>query len=333
MRRRILSILLLITSTIFIVTGCSSKSNHTDEYYDKSADLIADSTTSVEGDASAGRKDTVDSVDTDDLVDSVYPTNTVDFVDPVDDYDRTAGLLTAGEWNDNSNWMFFTNLIADRQLSTPIFEMNPINRIMVTVLSEEGSPVKNARVELLNNAEEVIWEAASNNNGIAYVFFNLLNDNQVPESLSISKNGISTSADIILAEGFDEQNTNNQSNNQIYQDVTVSIDDISNTKALDLMFVFDTTGSMGDELSYLQTEFEDISKKVADQNTRYSVNFYRDEGDQYVVKSNEFTYDTDLVLKQLNREVADGGGDYPEAVDQALYDGIFNHNWNDERRV
>ena len=98
--------------------------------------------------------------------------------------------------------------------------------------------------------------------------------------------------------------------------MTVTIEEEPSTKALDLMFVFDTTGSMGDELRYLQTEFEDIAKKVADQNTRFSVNFYRDEGDLYVVKSNEFNHDTDLVLEQLKKEYADGGGDYPEAVDQ-----------------
>lgn len=48
------------------------------------------------------------------------------------------------------------------------------------------------------------------------------------------------------------------------------------------------------------------------------------------MKSNEFNHDTDLVLEQLKKEYADGGGDYPEAVDQALYDGVFNHSWNGE---
>ena len=57
------------------------------------------------------------------------------------------------------------------------------------------------------------------------------------------------------------------------------------------MFVFDTTGSMGDELLYLQKEFEDIAGRVADQSTRFSVNFYRDHGDAYIVHSNPFSDD------------------------------------------
>ena len=60
--------------------------------------------------------------------------------------DISAGLLTAGEWNDNYNWTFFRNLIANQQLILPSFGMNPINRITVSVVSEDGNPVKNANV-------------------------------------------------------------------------------------------------------------------------------------------------------------------------------------------
>lgn len=376
MRRRILSII-LITMTIFFVTGCGAKGIRTEVSSDKSEGLGVESKASDVGEASIISKDTVDTgesvsssdsegladiadsdaatsstssdlmetvdtaktdapVEPGDPVDPVDPVEPGDPVAPVDPNNITAGLLTAGEWSDNDNWMFFTNLIADGQLSIPSFEMNPMNRIMVTVLSKEGSPVTNARVELISNSQEVIWQGVSNHNGVSYVFFNLLNDNQVPGSLRISKNGVTTNADFVLEttnneqNSNDQQNSNNQSKYQTYQDVTVTIDDNSNTKSLDLMFVFDTTGSMGDELSYLQVEFEDIAKKVADQNTRYSVNFYRDEGDEYVVKPNEFTSDTELVLSQLNKEAADGGGDTPEAVDQALYNGIYDHDWNAE---
>ena len=368
MKRRILSVILLITVSIFFVVGCGSKSDESNGYYDTSSDVTVESKTTAKSETAAvgtetkdsgesvkaieapetkytaGSDDTMkltttsklDTVDSGVPVDFVEPLDPVEPVEPIEPVEpeynnnKTAGLLTAGEWNDNNNWTFFSNLIANNQLITPSFGMNPMNRIIVTVLSTEGSPVKNARVELLNTSKEVIWKAVSDYNGIAYVFFNLLNDNQVPASLNISKNGISSSTDLVLAQGLDGQNPNSQSQYRIYQDVTVTIDDTSNTKALDLMFVFDTTGSMGDELRYLQTEFEDIAKKVADQNTRYSINFYRDEGDEYVVKSNEFTYNSELVLSQLNQEFADGGGDYPEAVEQALYDGIMNHDWNSD---
>ena len=101
-------------------------------------------------------------------------------------------------------------------------------------------------------------------------------------------------------------------------------------KQLDVMFVFDTTGSMGDELMYLQKEFADIADQVADQSTRFSVNFYRDQGDDYIVNSNEFITDISAVSALINDQYASGGGDYEEAVDLALKDAILDHKWRDE---
>ena len=99
------------------------------------------------------------------------------------------------------------------------------------------------------------------------------------------------------------------------------------------MFVCDTTGSMGDELSYLQAELMDIIQRVKKQNgnipLRLSVNFYRDEGEEYVVRSFPFTEDFDRAVQNLGQQTAEGGGDYEEAVEEALSDAIHGHEWSD----
>ena len=95
--------------------------------------------------------------------------------------------------------------------------------------------------------------------------------------------------------------------------------------------MIDTTGSMGDELQYLQKELENVINTVAKDNQvlsiRLSVNFYRDEEDEYVVKSYDFTDDIEKAVTQLNAQRTDGGGDYPEAVHKALNNIIQEHNW------
>ena len=87
---------------------------------------------------------------------------------------------------------------------------------------------------------------------------------------------------------------------------------------------------MGDELLYLQKEFEDIAGRVADQSTRFSVNFYRDHGDAYIVHSNPFSDDIKAASALINAESADGGGDYEEAVDEALINAVMEHEWREE---
>ncbi len=91
---------------------------------------------------------------------------------------------------------------------------------------------------------------------------------------------------------------------------------------LDISLVIDTTGSMGDELAYLQNEFDSISGAIAktypNSEQRWSLIVYRDEGDDYVVRSHPFTDRLDTFQTDLSRQTFGGGGDYPEAPDQAL---------------
>lgn len=155
---------------------------------------------------------------------------------------------------------------------------------------------------------------------------NLDDSNKDSENLDGSKNA------------YDTAETNNQYSSQGQertpvlrsQELSVEIGDYTALpKRLDLMMVFDTTGSMGDELLYIQKEFEDIVIRAADQNTRFSLNFYRDVEDEYIVRSNGFTADVNEASTLLNAEYADGGGDYEEAVDLALMDAVFEHDWRD----
>jgi len=107
-------------------------------------------------------------------------------------------------------------------------------------------------------------------------------------------------------------------------------------RSLDLMLYFDTTGSMGDELKYIQAEATDIINRIKRDNdnipVRISVNFYRDTGDEYVVLSTDFTSDIDTAIDFLNKQRANGGGDTPEAVHTALQDAA-DHSWDSANSV
>ncbi|MBP5781052.1 MAG: VWA domain-containing protein [Clostridia bacterium] len=100
---------------------------------------------------------------------------------------------------------------------------------------------------------------------------------------------------------------------------------------LDLMLMIDTTGSMGDELEYLKVEIKDVIERVKKEqkiSVRLSVNFYRDEGDEYVVKYYDFRDDIDDCVKILGEQSANGGGDWPEAVHTALGN-VLQHSWRE----
>jgi hypothetical protein len=93
---------------------------------------------------------------------------------------------------------------------------------------------------------------------------------------------------------------------------------------LDLVLVLDTTGSMGDELEYLKTEIKSIVTAVNRQfpnvKQRYALVVYRDDGDEYVTRTFPFTESLSEFRANLAAQRAAGGGDYPEAMHQALED-------------
>lgn len=91
---------------------------------------------------------------------------------------------------------------------------------------------------------------------------------------------------------------------------------------LDVSLVIDTTGSMGDELGYLQSEFAAISTQIEasypNAQQRWSLVLYRDQGDEYVTRWFGFRADLADFQSHLAAQSAGGGGDFPEAADQGL---------------
>ena len=91
---------------------------------------------------------------------------------------------------------------------------------------------------------------------------------------------------------------------------------------LDLVFVVDTTGSMGDELAWLTKEMSGIvaaGRRAAPKaDIRFGLIVYRDRGDDYTVRNFGFTGSEATMKGWLRDQTADGGGDYPEAAAAAL---------------
>ena len=239
-------------------------------------------------------------------------------------------LLTAGRWNDNKNWGFFKNLINTNTIEFPVFDIDPTNRSAVHLLSkEDNSALAGYRVDLvtLDTDERVIWSAVTNAEGYAYLF-NSIDDlactvKVYDPSEQICFDGTDNGIKVIH---YSKESEQQQSTGE---DVEIKINGTSKTyDKTQVMFILDTTGSMSDELLYLQADFSKIMEDVAVKNIAYSMNFYRDEGDEYVTRTNPFSTNVKELQDLLNAECADGGGDFPEAVHTILDETINSKEWD-----
>lgn len=253
--------------------------------------------------------------------------------DPIYSPAPEARLLTAGEWNDNENWGFFTNLVKSGRVEFPSYGIDPRHRFEVNVNKPDGTALANAKVTLCNSRGEAIWNAVTDKNGKAYVFdpSNEYGSYVIAESGGKSQTGII--AELSIDPGIDDDTPSGQEMPLTIREdkIEITLDtDAKAYKDMDIMFILDTTGSMGDEMMFLQKEFSELTKEIGTQNARFSVNFYRDKGDEYVTKCNDFTTDTAALQKALNDEFAEGGGDTPEAVDKILEETMLKSDWRDE---
>ena len=224
-------------------------------------------------------------------------------------------VLTAGEGRDLDNWPFFLNLVNSGTIQFPAFGLDPTAMTRVTVTDPAGDPVRDQAVELLDGDGGVVFSARTDRTGTAYLF-------------GTGVRVRAGEAELALSGGAEDP----QSGAAPAEDLALTVPEASVPRDLtQVMFILDTTGSMADEIAYLQQDFASIAEEVGGGGVLWSAGFYRDQGDEYVTRLYDFTADVSQVRSQIAAEYADGGGDTPEAVAEALQEAItWNEGWRED---
>ena len=234
------------------------------------------------------------------------------------------GLVTAGEWNDLDNWAFYQKTLMKEPFKgfPDDWQMYTNHRIAVAITAK-NKPAANATVTLFRN-DTPIWTAKTDNLGRAELWVGAFQKekelNPTLLRLKVNEQWVSTAA-------ISETQVN-----RIALDETLP----SPTNLVQIAFMVDATGSMGDELEFLKMDLKKVINEVQKTNTQLKIStatvFYRDEGDEYVVKHSPFTEDINQTIEFISQQRADGGGDFPEAVDKALVQ-LNQLQWQPEART
>lgn len=101
---------------------------------------------------------------------------------------------------------------------------------------------------------------------------------------------------------------------------------------IEVVFVLDTTGSMGGLLEGAKQKIWSLANRMAagkpNPDLRIGLVAFRDRGDEYVTRHFDLTDDIDAVYKNLMTFRPDGGGDTPEDVNAGLSDAIEKSTWS-----
>ena len=236
-----------------------------------------------------------------------------------------SGMITAGAWVDNDNYQMWLDLFAQgEQENGKFYEytsssnslgFNSQNRVKVTVKNGENA-VAGATVIASDSQGNSLFSAVSDAQGNAYLFVD-----ELEGTVTVTSGEGSASA--VFSK--DER--------ELSVELSQSAGKIN---VIEIMLVVDVTGSMGDEINFLKAEISDVISKIAENNSNAAIKlamlFYRDKNDAVPFRYFDFTNvneksGMDQQQASLNTQIAEGGGDYPEAVDEALEMAV-NQKWS-----
>ena len=108
-------------------------------------------------------------------------------------------------------------------------------------------------------------------------------------------------------------------------------------ETIEVCFVLDTTGSMGGLIEGAKQKIWAIANEILASeptpNLRIGLIGYRDRKEAYVTQVHDLSDDIDDIYAKLMKFQAQGGGDTPESVNQALHEAVTKIKWNKSKKV
>jgi len=255
---------------------------------------------------------------------------TKDRISPLRDEAKTiekgkAGVMTAGLWNDLENWDRFHKTLQAEKMHADQWNWKMDNRrYAVEITDKNGKPAMDIPLQLRNGSGSIFWSAKTDNRGFAELWY-------APFQTALGD----LPHDFYLYAQYGERGYTQLgkvgSNGDVRNAFRINFE-AHTPKNVDICFVVDATGSMGDEINYLKEELMELmlrsSEMVPCSELRLATVFYRDIYDAYTSIHAPFTSRFEDAVDFVHKQGAGGGGDYPEAVDAGLKESIEKLEWS-----
>jgi hypothetical protein len=229
--------------------------------------------------------------------------------------------LRAGATDDNKDLPAFRKFLdewgRDASVGAVYRPLYTLDVGMVRVVDADGSPVPGAVIQLKDIRGRVVQRATTYGDGRAPLYPRL-GDAGGAWTVSVAAAGATAASQ--WAGG----------------DATVSLNQVVSSPAavpVDVAFILDTTGSMGDEIGRIQATLLQVVDALRQPEQPVDLRFggvlYRDVGDDYVTRRMPFTGNLASFDAQLRAVEAGGGGDTPESLNQGLSEAVHALPWRD----
>jgi Mg-chelatase subunit ChlD len=229
--------------------------------------------------------------------------------------------LQAGYVDDNKQFNRFTAFLADKKPEVTAYPLAVQERIIMKATDHAGKSLANARVTVRAGGVELA-RGVTYADGTFLFFPQEYNEN-------------SQRYDVEVLYGSQKKSLQVQRAGAREVNIALDLERVSIQQVpLDILFVFDTTSSMAEEIARLKTTIEIIYSNISyfpsKPKVRFGMVLYRDQGDEYVTRVVPLTADLEQFQESLDKVSVDGGGDWPEDLQAALKDSMGGIAWNSD---
>ena len=235
--------------------------------------------------------------------------------------------LEGGEVDDNDlfdDFLTYAEDALDRFGDDPMVHWVDVSRRhMIRVLDSNGNTVPDASIFIMDG-ETVVATGRSHSDG-RFAFF--------PHAYGDPVDGYQ----IVVGAGDARGSASINENTDV---VTIVLDGVrpdQSTCTLQIAFLIDATGSMGEEIDRIKDTLTSIVARVAETGDDVEIELamveYRDFGDDFVTHAVNFTSDVEAYQGAIQEVFAGGGGDGPEALNEALKDSFRGLDWSQDNTL
>jgi von Willebrand factor type A domain-containing protein len=225
-----------------------------------------------------------------------------------------AANVRAGEWDDNANYRDYVRWLQE----TPrgIARLDVSNRQFLVVEDVAGKPVPNCQIAITGGQRTVSLVTTAS--GRALLF---------PRAMGLGGGVLAASASCGQAAAQAAIRTDRIDGVTELRLATERV--LAARRTVDLAFVLDTTGSMGEEIDAVKSTIRTVAARLGTDQTDVRVGLvaYKDRGDAEVTHVYPFSSDLAAFSRSVARIQADGGGDYPEDMQAGLSLAIDQLAW------
>ncbi|MBN1417742.1 MAG: VWA domain-containing protein [Planctomycetes bacterium] len=247
---------------------------------------------------------------------------------------QTASPLRAGATDDNADYEKYIAFIGEwlekKDIADRIQWIDVRDRRFIRVVNRDRKPVPGARVLVVDEARDRIVLSGTTYGDGRVPFYPRLEKVEGPVPVSYA-----AGERLLVEAAFGGARARTEWDGQ-GDELIVEIDapkPVAAPIALDVLFLIDTTGSMGDEIRQIKATLLAVTEKLRNLerefDLRYAAVLYRDLGDDYVTRAHPFTSDLEAFAGALRSVQANGGGDMPESLNQGLAEAVGRADWRD----